>query len=122
MISTVKQDLRRQIVFGYYDILRRTRKRIKGIKLGHLWTVEVLGCNPDGCTVSDLAKSEGIAPSSVCDRLKYAICCGLAYKDGRHYKLTDKGRDAFRILEEEFSAELEKIVSGILAEVRRCNK
>lgn len=122
MAGTIQDDLRRQMVLGYYGVLRRTRKRIKGLKLVHLWSVEILGCNPSGVSVSDMARAEGLAKSSIIGKLRPAMCAGFVCKDGTLYKLTDKGREAFAILEEEFSAELEKIVEGILSEVRRRNK
>src|SRR5574343_109872 len=102
MAIAIRNDLRRQIVAGHYAILKRTRKRIKGLRLGCLWSIELLGCNPDGCTMTELARFEGIAGSSVMNRLRPAICYGFVCKEGVRYKLTDKGREAFAILEEEF--------------------
>lgn len=118
----IKQDLRRSIILGYTNVLNRTRRRIKGVRRSVLDVVELLGSNPDGVRIIDYSRAYGVSRSTAHGKLRLGVRGGFAYQDGTLYKLTDKGREAFRILEEEFSSELEKIVSGILAEVRRRNK
>lgn len=119
MRNTIRDDLRRKIIVGYTAVLKRARRRIKGIRLGHLWVIDILGCNPDGCRLTDLAKAGGIQANSVLIKIKGAMYYGYIAKEGRLYKLTDKGREAFRILDEEFAPELEAIIKGLMEEVRR---
>lgn len=120
MNKAITGDLGLYYVIGYYQVLRKVRARVKGLKQGHFWTVGLLGFNPEGLRICEVRMIEpSLHRTTILQRFVFAMNAGLVVKDGRTYILSDKGRTAFEALQQESNAKASEITERIASQVKK---
>lgn len=120
MDSAFKRHLGLEFMVRYTEMLRRVQKRVKGLKIGYLWAVGILGSSDVGMRVFEVnALEPELHRSTVQQKLRRAKSGGFVIQEGRYYKLSDKGREAHNILVEETQAELDAMVDKIVNSAKK---
>lgn len=118
MQDAFKARFRHEIIISYHQILRRARRRLKGIRIQHFWAVEILGPYPDGLKLTEIQAMDEVSKQCCWIRMKTAIEAGYVMKGGRGYVLTDLGREVFSTVTEESDGRAEEVVNLVMAEIR----
>lgn len=118
MQDAFKARLRHEILISYHQILRRARRRVKGIRMEHFWAIEILGPYPDGLRLAEVKAMDEISRQNCWVRLGRAIEAGFVMKGGRGYMLNDAGREVYATLTEESNGRAEEMVNMVMNEVR----
>lgn len=111
--------IRTRLFVGYSHSLTLARKCHKGLRIGHLRMLMLLGQYPDGITCIDASRIEKINRASTYEKLKRVISAGVVYKENKRYYLTDSGRAAYDAICKQFDATLEEIIKELVKEAAR---
>jgi len=116
--ASVKGLIMAKLIWLQYRGLSNVRRSHKGLKLGHVWAIGLIGFD-DVIRVGEAAKRYGVSRSLIHNRFERCVKAGVLYKVKLgHYALTEKGRNVFELLNAEIGAGLDRIADEVLKEVK----
>ena len=111
--------IRTLLIVAYTDILTKARKSAKGLRLHHLFSIQLLGDYPDGLGVTDAGRLADRSPQDVYNKFMRMIKAGFVYRSNKKYYLTHTGRAVYDTICKEFDVSFKKIVRALVEEANR---
>jgi hypothetical protein len=118
LFNVVFMNLEGEIIRSYITTLVKTRRAIRGVKIGYLPLLNVLGIGKR-MRAYEISNELGYGKQHTRNRLERAIRAGYVIKDGLYYSLTDRGLLIAKTISENFAPHLERIKAMILEDVRK---
>ncbi len=100
-------------------MLKRVRKRSKGLRNHFLFTILLVGDSRTARTATELAFICSSTMSNTYQRLAKAIKAGYVYKENKRYYLTSEGNTAYNALCVESDKAMNEIKRYLLEEIER---
>jgi DNA-binding MarR family transcriptional regulator len=113
-----KAGIRTRFVIGYSEMLVKVRRGTKGLRLGYLFSIQIIGENT-GLRLCDLAEITGRDRTSLYHRIKRVENAGFITKTARRYYLTDSGRAVYNTICKEFDASMKEIIAYLVREAAK---
>lgn len=123
MTTSNSRLLRARLVWMQYHAMYEARRAVKGVRMGNIWGINLLGQYGEGIRVSEAAKITGEQRHVIHGRLQRLCIQGLAYKTGKFrttkYHLSESGQLFYDKLNERICAGMDEIIQSLMEEARR---
>lgn len=105
------------LLVEYSNILLNARRGVKGLRLPHLFSIQLLGQYGE-LGLSEAGRLTKRSPQCIQNRFDRVIMAGFICKSGKKYCLSESGRQVYNELCASFATSMEKIVRALVEEAR----
>lgn len=118
MLQVKQGAIQTLLLVEYSNILTGARRGVKGLRLQHLFSIQLLGQHPSGLGLAAAGRLTGRSPQCIQARFDRVIRAGFIRKENKRYYLTDTGARVYQQISESFANSMESIIKVLVEEAR----